>query len=104
MQISSRAVAKIHELLASEREYIESNDLVPIISWIFNREGEEDNPGPVLGLIERSRVAGHETEGYSDSGLVVYNGLPDDLRMRFRHHVLDCDERAFEFIAPSVSA
>jgi hypothetical protein len=77
--------------------HISENDLVPIICWIDNRKGMASDPGPGLGLIERSRITGDVPDAFSEGELTIYNGLPGELHTKFSQHTLDFSGGNFAF-------
>ena len=97
MQIAPSAIEVIRRLLSENQTYVDENALVPIVTWLFDRQGDEDNPGPVLGLIEQALITDVSADHYSEEGLTVYNGLPDDLREKHADHTLVYTGTNFEF-------
>jgi hypothetical protein len=100
MRMTPEAASAVRRLMGTAEQQIKRDDLVPAITWIFNRKGEASNPGPMLGLIERARALESTwVELCSDGDLIVYDGLPSELSAQYHDHVLDFREGGFEFVA-----
>jgi hypothetical protein len=100
MRMSARAEAKIREILQEEAEMIAQENYVPAIGWIFNRRGNEDDPGPTLCFFERSRV--ERMQPYEDTELLIYDSLPQWLADAVQGAVLDLVEGNFNFVRDGV--
>lgn len=96
MRMTRRAEDQLTEILASEKKYLEANEFVPLIGWVFNRKGENEDPGPVLGFMERSRVV--NMQPYETRGLLIYDGLPEHMSRFFENCELDLIEGNFNFV------
>ncbi|WP_315719820.1 MULTISPECIES: hypothetical protein [unclassified Bradyrhizobium] len=98
MKITERALRKIETTIAGIDDPNEFGDFVPVIVWIYNRSDADDNPGPSLGLLDRSQANIESMEHFTDGKVTVYNGLPDDLRQKYQTSVLDFIDNNFEFV------
>jgi hypothetical protein len=99
MRMTLDAASEVRRLMGTAEQQIKRDDLVPAISWIFNREGEASNPGPMLGLIERARaLESNWVELCSDGDLIIYDGLPPELSAQYQNHTLDFRGGRFEFV------
>ena len=99
MRMTPEAGLAVRRLMGTAERQVKENDLVPAIAWIFNREGEASNPGPMLGLIERARALDSNwVELCSDGELIVYDGLPLELSTQYQDHILDFRGGRFEFV------
>jgi hypothetical protein len=97
--MTPEAVSAVRRLMRTVEQQIKRDNLVPAITWIFNREGEASNPGPMLGLIERARaLESNWVELCSEGELIVYDGLPPELSAQYQNHLLDFRVGRFEFV------
>lgn len=96
MKITDRAVEAIKEILQLEADYIRRNDYVPLIGWCFNRKGIDEDPGPVIGVIEREKA--HTMSRYETTAIVLYDNLPASMSQWFSDCELDLIENNLNFV------
>lgn len=96
MRISSRVADQIKKILAEEAQTIEEENYVPAIGWLFNRRGDESDPGPTLCFFERSRVK--ELQPYEGTDLLIYDSMPQEMSEFLVDCELDLIDGNFNFV------
>ena len=99
MIIAAAAVSAIKRALDSEAQYVSENNYVAAIGWVFNRNGDWKNAGPVLGFLERGKVRGAGRITCGD--LEIYDNLPRDLARVYADAVLDFINGDLNFREPA---
>jgi hypothetical protein len=94
--VTRRATSVIGKLMKRVPEALADQEMIPIVTWIFDSSDATVIPGPQIGLQKSADVPREYIT--SIHGLELAFGLPEELMAQYEDYALDYLENKFVFV------